>query len=48
VANPVQFDESPASLVRAPEVGEHTEQILQELGLDWDRILELKSSGAVL
>jgi crotonobetainyl-CoA:carnitine CoA-transferase CaiB-like acyl-CoA transferase len=48
VANPVQFDEAPASLVRAPEVGEHTEQILLEMGLDWDRILELKTAGAVL
>jgi len=48
VTNPVQFDESPASLVRAPEVGQHTEEILQEMGLDWDRILELKAVGAVL
>ena len=48
VANPVQFDESPASLVRAPDVGEQTEQILQEMGLDWDRILELKAAGAIL
>jgi crotonobetainyl-CoA:carnitine CoA-transferase CaiB-like acyl-CoA transferase len=48
VTNPVQFDESPAALARAPEVGEHTEQILQELGLDWDRILALKEAGAVL
>ncbi|MGH7788497.1 MAG: CaiB/BaiF CoA transferase family protein [Candidatus Binatia bacterium] len=48
VINPVQFDEAPAALVRAPEVGEHTEQILQEMGLDWDRILALKAAGAVL
>jgi crotonobetainyl-CoA:carnitine CoA-transferase CaiB-like acyl-CoA transferase len=48
VANPVQFDEKPAALVRAPEVGQHTDEILQEMGLDWDRILELKAAGAVL
>jgi crotonobetainyl-CoA:carnitine CoA-transferase CaiB-like acyl-CoA transferase len=48
VANPVQFDEKPAALVRAPEVGQHTDEILQEMGLDWDRILELKAVGAVL
>jgi crotonobetainyl-CoA:carnitine CoA-transferase CaiB-like acyl-CoA transferase len=45
---PVQFDEAPAKLVRAPEVGEQTEQILQEMGLEWDRILELKAAGAIL
>jgi crotonobetainyl-CoA:carnitine CoA-transferase CaiB-like acyl-CoA transferase len=48
VTNPVQFDEKPTPLVRAPEVGQHTEEILAELGLDWDRILELKAAGAVL
>jgi crotonobetainyl-CoA:carnitine CoA-transferase CaiB-like acyl-CoA transferase len=48
VANPVQFDESPARLARAPEVGEHSEEILQELGLDWERILALKAAGALL
>jgi len=48
VTNPVQFDESPSVLARAPEVGEHTEAILQELGLDWERILALKAAGAVL
>jgi crotonobetainyl-CoA:carnitine CoA-transferase CaiB-like acyl-CoA transferase len=48
VANPVQFDETPAELTRAPEHGEHTEAILLELGLDWDAIIALKESGAVL
>jgi crotonobetainyl-CoA:carnitine CoA-transferase CaiB-like acyl-CoA transferase len=47
VANPVQFDEQPAALTRAPEAGEHTDAILGELGLDWERIVELKLSGAV-
>lgn len=48
VVNPVQFDEAPTKLVRAPDAGEHTDAILAELGLDWDRIVELKVSGAVL
>ena len=48
VANPVQFDEVPAALTRAPEHGQHTEDILLELGLEWDAIIRLKGSGAVL
>ena len=48
VVNPVQFDEHPVPLVRAPEPGEHTDVILSELGLDWERIVELKVAGAIL
>ena len=47
VVNPVQFDGAPEPLVRAPEPGEHTDEILAEMGLDWDRIVELKVAGAV-
>ena len=48
VHNPVQFDESPAEIRRAPHHGEHTDEILLELGLDYDRIIELKLAEAVL
>ena len=47
-ANPVQYDERPPDLRRAPEHGEHTEEILLELGLDWDEIIARKESGAIL
>lgn len=47
-ANPVQFDETPASVRGAPEHGEHTDEVLLELGLTYDEILEHKVSGAVL
>jgi crotonobetainyl-CoA:carnitine CoA-transferase CaiB-like acyl-CoA transferase len=47
VANPVQFDNRPPDIRRAPQFAEHTDEILGELGLDMDRILELKLAGAV-
>jgi crotonobetainyl-CoA:carnitine CoA-transferase CaiB-like acyl-CoA transferase len=47
VANPVQFDHAKVETTRAPEASEHTELVLMELGVDWDRIEELKTIGAV-
>ena len=47
VANPVQFDVAPPETGPAPGFAEQTEEILLELGMDWDRIIELKSAGAV-
>jgi crotonobetainyl-CoA:carnitine CoA-transferase CaiB-like acyl-CoA transferase len=47
VASPVQFDEKPTATARAPEFNEQGDELLQELGYDWDRIVELKAAGAV-
>jgi crotonobetainyl-CoA:carnitine CoA-transferase CaiB-like acyl-CoA transferase len=47
VAAPVQFDEEPARPGRAPEFSEHGDDILGELGLDWDTIVDLKVRGVV-
>lgn len=47
VTGPVQFDETPPVMRRAPEFAEHTELLLMELGVDWDRIAALKDSGAI-
>lgn len=44
---PVQFDEHPAKPSRAPEVGEHTEAVLLDLGMTWEEIIALKDQGAI-
>ena len=46
VANPVQFDEQPPVLTRAPLFAEHTDEILAQLGKTEDEIIQLKIEGA--
>jgi len=49
VASPAQFDQQPLGPVRrAPKHGEHTDEIMMELGLSSEEILELKIEGALL
>jgi crotonobetainyl-CoA:carnitine CoA-transferase CaiB-like acyl-CoA transferase len=49
VNTPADFYGTPAEPgAWAPELGQHTEMILAEdLGIDWDRIAELKELGAI-
>jgi crotonobetainyl-CoA:carnitine CoA-transferase CaiB-like acyl-CoA transferase len=47
VASPVQFDDTPPTLRRAPQFAEDTDDILRELGKTEDEIIQLKIDGAV-
>lgn len=47
LANPVQFDNTPPELRRAPQFAEHTDEVLAELGIAEERLIELKIAGAV-
>ncbi len=46
-SGPVQFNQEPSTATRAPAASEHTETFLEELGLEWDQILELKGAGII-
>jgi crotonobetainyl-CoA:carnitine CoA-transferase CaiB-like acyl-CoA transferase len=48
VASPAQFDGAPPRLRPAPGHGEHTDEVLAELGFGTDEVLRLKELGAVL
>jgi crotonobetainyl-CoA:carnitine CoA-transferase CaiB-like acyl-CoA transferase len=48
VASPVDFSDTRwAPTATAPELGQHTEEVLLELGYDWDAIARLKDAGAL-
>ena len=49
VTTPVKFHQNPASVrAPAPEVGQHTEEVLLELGYTWEEIARLKEQGVIL
>lgn len=47
VRAPVSFDGHPAQIGVAPEFGQHTEEVLTELGHSWDEMAELQQAGAI-
>ena len=48
VASPVDFSVTDWEVTSgAPSLGQDTELVLNELGIDWDRIIEMKESGVI-
>jgi crotonobetainyl-CoA:carnitine CoA-transferase CaiB-like acyl-CoA transferase len=48
VASPARFHGTPASVrTSAPEIGQHTEEVLMELGYEWEQIEALKEQGVI-
>jgi crotonobetainyl-CoA:carnitine CoA-transferase CaiB-like acyl-CoA transferase len=46
-AAPIQFGGEPPAPGRAPEFNEHGEQILAEIGIEWEEVVDLKVRGIV-
>ena len=48
VSTPIEFSETPVkSQGPQPELGQHTEEVLLEIGYDWDEIVKLREEGAI-
>jgi len=47
VGNPIKMSDSPTDVTRSPLLGEHTEEVLAELGYTKDQIATLRAEGAV-
>ena len=47
VGNPIKLSDSPVDVVRSPLLGEHTDEIMSELGYAADEIAAAKNNGAV-
>ena len=46
--SPVQFSDNPAKITHvAPQLGEHTEEVLLEHGYTWEDMEKLKEKGAI-
>ena len=48
VANPIKLSETPAAIrMPAPELGQHTEEVLLEYGYTWEDIAQFKEQGVI-
>ena len=47
VGNPIRLSDSPAEVTRSPLLGEHTDEVMAELGYELDQIAHLRAVGAI-
>jgi crotonobetainyl-CoA:carnitine CoA-transferase CaiB-like acyl-CoA transferase len=48
VASPIDFSETPASIRHAaPELGQHTEEVLLAAGYTWEDLAGLREKGVI-
>ena len=48
VGSPIKMSGTPPEIsAEAPQLGQHTEEILLELGYDWEEISELRETSAI-
>ncbi len=45
---PVQLSETPGETRPAPDLGQHTEEVLGQLGYSWQKIEDLRQAGTIL
>jgi formyl-CoA transferase len=47
VGNPIKMSDSPTDVTRSPLLGEHTDEVLAQLGFSPDDVAQLRAQGAV-
>jgi formyl-CoA transferase len=47
VGNPIKLSDSPTEVVRSPLLGEHTDEVMAELGYSKDQVAALRASHAI-
>jgi formyl-CoA transferase len=47
VGNPIKLSDSPTEVKRSPLLGEHTDEVMAELGYDKEQIAALRAEGAI-
>ena len=47
VGNPIKMSDSPSEVTRSPLLGEHTDEVLRELGFSADQVSAMRAAKAV-